>query len=88
MEELKEYAMHLNSHGFAVNIDQIDERLNHLSLTKSKVVEPEVDNAEPMMGFMETDPEKFKNDDTETGDRHKRLRRAMATDLERNLSNL
>ena len=88
MKGLKEYAIHLNPHGFQVNIDQIDEPLTYISLSKSKVIESGAPDVEPMVGFMDTNPERFKNGDKETEDRHKRPRSAMAADLERSLNDL
>lgn len=86
MAELTEYAMMLNTRGIEVDIDRIDEPLAHLTLN-GKQDEPEAPEVEPIMGFVDTDPEKFKNEDTGMGQRL-RLRGSMANNLERSLSNL
>lgn len=89
MKELTEYAMFLNSYGFKVDIDRINEPLDHLSVKIILSGQPaEDDDQEPIMGFLETDPEKYESHDEEVSRRHKRLRASLAQGLDRDLSAL
>ncbi|RHZ64874.1 hypothetical protein CDV55_105153 [Aspergillus turcosus] len=87
MAELTEYAMTLNSHGFDVNTDRVDEPLDHLQIMPAG--DPTGEGAAvPVMGFLESDPATYCINKPETGNRQKMLKRAMAQNLEKELEDL
>ena len=74
--------MFLNFYRFKGDIDQIDEPLNHLSMGVVTTQQSADDSDQKsIMGFLETDSEKFESHDEEIPGRHKRLRASLAQGL-------